>query len=165
MHSIRSDFHAILGALSNGRVRFVIIGGVALRLHGSAHVTEDVDVIYARDRENLANLVEALKPHNPRLRARDGDVPFVWDVRTLQFEQNFTLVTDIGVLDLLGEAPGVTSFDALWQRAAEMTVHGIGLKVAAIEDLLSMKRAAGREKDRNHILELEALRRETESSG
>src|SRR5688500_10249583 len=131
---------------------------------GSAHVTDDVDVCYARDRDNLIALVEALKVHNPRLRTRDGDVSFLWDVKTLSFGLNFTLVTNLGVVDLLGEVAGVGSIDDLLRNAATMEVYGIPMRVASVEDLLAMKRAAGREKDRTHILELEALQNELSRS-
>ena len=79
--------------------------------------------------------------------------------RSLKSSLNFTLVTDIGALDILGEPSGVISFDELWERSANMEVHGLPVHVASLDDLIAMKRAAGRIKDQGHLLELEALRK------
>jgi predicted nucleotidyltransferase len=73
-------------------------------------------------------------------------------------------LTDLGPLDLLGKAAGVTSFDGLWQRSIIMNVYGVTVHVASLDDLIAMKRAAGRPKDQNHILELEALRKLTQEA-
>lgn len=62
------DFPNILAALEAAQVRFVLIGGLAMVAHGSAHITVDIDICYARDRDNLAAIVAALKPSNPHLR-------------------------------------------------------------------------------------------------
>jgi hypothetical protein len=153
------DFQQILAAFAEQNVRVVMIGGVAMRLHGSAHITDDVDFCYARDRANLDALARALAPHHPKLRGAPDDLPFIWDTRTLQGLLNITLKTDIGIVDMLGEAAGVDSFEGLWNRSVLMEAHGLPVRVASIDDLIAMKRAANRVKDRNHILELEALRR------
>ena len=128
-----------------------------MRLHGSNHVTDDIDFCYARDLGNLQAVVDALAPYNPRLAGVDEELPFLWDARTLRSGQNFTLDTDIGAVDLLGEAAGVTSFEELWDRSQEMDLEGVPVRVASIPDILAMKRAAGRDKDQRHILELEDL--------
>ena len=153
------DFQQILKALAEQNVRVVMIGGVAMRLHGSAHITDDVDFCYARDRANLDALARALAPHHPKLRGAPDDLPFIWDARTLQGVLNITLKTDIGSVDLLGEAAGVDSFEGLWDRSVLMEAHGLPIHVASLDDLIAMKRAANRLKDQSHLLELEALRR------
>lgn len=147
----------IIETLNSGQVRYVIIGGVAMRLHGSAHITDDVDVCYGRDAANLQALADALAPYHPSLRGAPAGLPFVLDVRSLKASLSFTLETDIGALDILGEPSGVSSFDGLWERAVIMEVHGLPVHVASIGDLISMKQAAGRIKDQGHILELKAL--------
>lgn len=156
------NFQEILEAFRQHNVRAVLIGGVAMRLHGSAHITDDVDFCYGRDADNLAALVAALAPSRPKLRGSPEGLPFFWDVRTLKNVLNLTLTTDIGILDLLGEAPGVTSFDELWTRSVEMEAHGIPIRVASLDDLIAMKRAANRPKDQAHLMELLALKRLTE---
>ncbi|MBC8142084.1 MAG: hypothetical protein H7Y38_11665 [Armatimonadetes bacterium] len=80
-------------------------------------------------------------------------------MQTFKNTLNLTLLTDLGGINLLGEPAGVDSFDGLWERSMAMSVEGMMVNVASIEDLLSMKRAANRQKDQNHILELEALKK------
>jgi predicted nucleotidyltransferase len=152
------DIEHLIATLSSANVRYVLIGGAAMRAHGSAHVTDDVDVAYARDADNLTALVTALSPLHPRLRGVPEELRFLWDERTLKMGQNFTLVTDAGSLDLLGEPAGVGPFEELWGRAVVMELFGESVRVASIEDLIAMKKAAGRTKDKNHILELEQIR-------
>ncbi len=62
------DFERALITLDNAQVRFVIVGGLAITIHGSAYVTFDLDFCSARDAENLSHLSRALHPLNPRLR-------------------------------------------------------------------------------------------------
>lgn len=152
------DYRDNLSALVRQSVRFVVIGGVAMALYGSDHNTSDLDFCYARDPANLEKLVAALAPLHPSLRGAPEGLPFRWDSRTLRNGLNFTLSTDYGSLDLIGEPTGVDSFDGLWNRATVFDLRGLIVRVASIDDLIVMKQAAGRPKDLNHILELKALR-------
>jgi hypothetical protein len=152
------DFRSVLAALHARQVRFVLIGGLALIAYGSESFTRDLDLCYARDAGNLTALAGALAPLHPRLRGAPEGLPFVLDVRTLRSGANFTLVTDAGAVDLLGDAAGVGSFDRLWERSKEVELFGVPVRVASIDDLIAMKRAAGRPKDQPHLLELERLR-------
>jgi predicted nucleotidyltransferase len=152
------DFHNVLAALSARQVRFVLIGGLALISHGSETFTRDLDLCYAREAKNLTALAEALAPLHPRLRGAPEGLPFVLDARTLRSGANFTLVTDAGDVDLLGDVEGARSFDALWERSIETELFGVRVHVASLDDLIAMKRAAGRAKDQPHLLELERLR-------
>ena len=101
-----TDFAGIIRCLSDAQVDFILIGGVAATVHGSARLTQDVDVVYARTAENIARLVEALKPRNPYLRGAPLGLPFQWDAVTISNGLNFTLTTTFGDLDLLGEIVG-----------------------------------------------------------
>lgn len=96
-------FRDLLATLTNADVRFVVIGGVALVLRGSVRLTVDLDICYARDGDNLQRLADALAPHHPRLRGAPPELPFLWDAQTLRSGLNFTLKTDLGDLDVLGE--------------------------------------------------------------
>ena len=153
------EFREVISALVAQNVRFVIIGGVAMRLQGGMHITDDIDVCYARDNENFITLAKALAPYHARLRGVPEDLPFILDARTLKSGLNFTLRTDLGDLDILGEAAGVDTFEGLWERASIMDIHGMTVRVASLDDLIAMKRAANRPKDQRHLLELEALRK------
>lgn len=153
------SFRSPVVALHQSNVRYVLIGGFAMRAHGAAHQTDDLGRCYSRDTQNLEALAGALAPLHPRLRGAPEGLPFVLDARTLRSGANFTLVTDAGDVDLLGDAVGVESFEALRERSIEMEFFGVRVRVASLEDLIAMKRAAGRAKDQPHLLELERLRR------
>jgi len=140
-------------------VRFVVIGGVAMSLHGSAYVTLDIDLCYARDMNNLEAVAASLANHQPRLRGVPDELPFLWDAKTLRSGLNFTLRTSLCDVDILGEVPGVDSFDGLWARSVEMDIDGLRIRVASLDDLIAMKRAANRPKDQAHLYELLALKK------
>lgn len=149
---------ALLTALVREDVRFVVVGGVAMRLHGSAAFTQGLDVFYSRDRDNLVSLVRALRDLEPRLRDAPRDLPFPWELRTLEAGLNFALDTEAGPLELLGELSGVDSFRDLSSRAVHLRLRDVYVPVASLPDLIVMKTAAGRPKDHAHLRELEALR-------
>lgn len=148
------DFRAAILELVEGNVRFVLIGGLAMIARGASHITFDVDVSYERNTENLIALVKVLKNCHARLRNVPADLPFLLNVKTFKNVQNLTLTTDVGDLDLLAEPAGVDSFKDLWDRATEIEIFGFMVRVASLEDLIAMKRAAGRPKDQQHLLEL-----------
>jgi hypothetical protein len=152
----------ILQVLDQHRVKFVVIGGIAGRLWGSTTVTNDLDICYARDRENLEALAGALKELKVRLRGADRDLPFITDARTLKMGDSFTFITIAGNLDCLGTPAGSGGYEALARTATKMDVGGVTVLVASLEDLIRMKRAAGRPKDLIEIEVLAAVREEIE---
>ena len=160
--SERFDYLDALETLTKHRVRFVVIGGIAGRLRGSTTVTEDVDVCYARDDENLERMAAALKEVNARLRGAPPDVPFILDADTLKMGDHFTFATDVGSVDVLGHPSGIPGgYEELERAADEMDLGGgLIVKVASIDDLIRMKRAAGRPKDLIEVEVLGALRDE-----
>ncbi|MDT4967142.1 MAG: hypothetical protein QOJ64_1879 [Acidobacteriota bacterium] len=139
-------------------VEFVIVGGVAMTLHGSSSVTFDLDVCYARSNENLQRLVTALAQHQPRPRGLPEELPFVWEISTLRNGMNFTLSTDLGDLDLLGEVKGVGNYEEAREASVTMQLYGFECRVFTLDALIASKRAAGRPKDLLVLPELEALR-------
>jgi predicted nucleotidyltransferase len=145
---------AALRALSDAGVDFVLIGGVAARLHGSPSLTRDIDVCHARDQANLERLSTALGALHARLRGVDDDVPFLLDARTLATGANFTFITDAGDVDVLALPSGVDGYDELVRNAKEVDVGGFTVKLCDLDDLITMKRAAARPKD---LIELEVL--------
>lgn len=138
----------------------MLIGGVAARLHGSPSLTRDVDVCYSRDRANLERLAGVLSSVHARLRGVDDDVPFLLDARTLLAGANFTFTTDLGDLDLLAAPAGVTGYDELVRSAELVDLGDVAVFVATLDDLIRMKTAAGRAKDRAEVEILAALRDE-----
>ena len=141
-------------------VRFVLIGGYAGALRGSPVITGDVDVCYARDDENLERLADALRSLHARLRGAPADVPFQLDARTLRAGDHFTFSTSAGPLDILGTPSGTRGFTDLDADATDEVVDGLTIRVASIEDLIRMKRASGRAKDRIALEWLSAVRDE-----
>jgi hypothetical protein len=148
------DPFAALRTLIDGRVRFIVIGGIAGRLWGSPTVTNDLDICYARDALNMRRLAAVLSQLHARLRGVDPDVKFEIDERALAMGDQFTLVTDAGNLDVMATPAGTTGFDQLMRTAVKLDLEGLPVYVASLEDLIDMKRAAGRLKDR---IELEVL--------
>jgi hypothetical protein len=153
------DAAAILRRLVERGVDFVVIGGIAAVLHGSARNTFDLDVCFATDPANLEALGEVLVALGARLKGVEDEVPFVPDAMTLTRVEVLTMVTRFGELDVLARPAGAARYDALRRRAERFELGGFSVLVASIEDLISMKQAAARDKDLADIRELEAIRR------
>jgi len=152
-----TDFAALLRTLDGAGIRFIVVGGAAATAHGSARLTQDLDVVYDRARENVERLVSALAPYHPYPRGAPPGLPFQWDATTISRGLNFTLTTDLGDLDLLGEIVGGGGFDDLLPHAVELTVFGLRIQCLGLQRLIDVKRAAGRPKDFEALAELEAL--------
>lgn len=142
----------------------MIIGGFAATAHGSAHVTVDLDVVYGRSAPNMERLAEALSPLRPYLRGAPPGLPFQFDLETIRRGLNFTLVTTAGDLDVLGEATGGGTYEALLPRSSVRSLFGVECRIVDLETLIHLKRAAGRPKDLERIAELEALAEERDRS-
>ena len=155
-----TDFKALLRALSEGGVEFILIGGAAATVHGSSRLTRDVDVVYRRTRENMARLVAALTPYQPYLRGAPPGLPFRWDVPTVERGLNFTLVTQLGDLDVLGEIVGGGGYDALLPSTSVINAFDVQCRCLNLDRLIEVKRAAGRPKDLEALAELEAIQEE-----
>lgn len=147
----------LLAALADARVSFILIGGVAARAHGSARVTQDVEVCYARNAENLDRIVRVLAPFKPYLRGAPRGLPFEWSATMLRAGLNFTLTTTVGDIDLLGEITGGGRFEDLEPHAIKVTIFRRETLLLDLPWLIQVKRAAGRPKDLEIIAELEAL--------
>lgn len=152
----------ILSVLSAHGVDFVVIGGIAVQTHGYIRSTHDLDIVVRARTLNLTRLSEALAELEAEPR---GDTRInVNDPHQLRAAPLVAVTTRAGPLDMvnfdhLAGAPA--SYDAL--RDAALTVHlrGFAVAVAALRDLIRMKRAAGREHD---LADIEALTRKPEST-
>lgn len=153
---------AALTTLHRHGVRFVLIGGVAGVAHGSPSVTTDLDVCHDRHVENLERVAAALQEMRARLRGVDEDVPFVLDAETLRAGDHFTFTTAYGDLDCLATPAGTAGYDDLARTAVHVDFDGFTVLVASLDDLIAMKRATGRPKDRAEVEILGALRDEIE---
>ena len=157
------DLLGLLRVLAAGDVAFIVIGGVAANVHGALRTTLDLDVVYARDAGNIARLVAALAPYRPYLRGAPEGLPFQFDEATVERGLNFTLTTTLGDLDLLGEVIGGGRFEQLKAHGEAIPLEGLDCLVVSLPMLITLKRAAGRGKDREALAELEALLEERDS--
>jgi predicted nucleotidyltransferase len=159
------DPPTIVKQLKDHGVEFVVIGGMAMIAHGSAYLTKDIDLCYHRTPSNLAALVAALAPLHPYLRGAPLGLPFRFDVPTLQAGLNFTLTTDCGDLDLLGEISGVGAYPQAVLQSQEKLMFGLPVRILSIDGLIAAKKAAGRGKDQQHVRELIELKKLLEAGG
>jgi predicted nucleotidyltransferase len=143
----------LLEALDRHGVDFVVIGGLAGLAQGSSYPTYDLDVAYARDPGNLRRLAKALEEIGVTLRGAPEDLPFVLDEQTLANGANFTFATAYGSFDILGDVAGIKSYEQLRSNAKFEEIAGVDVRVASLDDLIAMKRAANRVKDQLMVLE------------
>jgi hypothetical protein len=143
----------LLQALERNGVDFVVVGGLAGLAHGSAYPTYDLDVAYSRDPVNLQRLADALEEIGVSLRGAPADLPFQLDAQSLANGANFTFETAFGSFDVLGDVAGIKSYEELRLRSAEERIAGVNVRVASLDHLIAMKRAANRVKDQLMALE------------
>ena len=149
----------LLRRLSDGGVQYVIVGGVAAIVHGSARITEDLDVFAPLDHPNVVAIIKSLAGTRPRWRHRP-DLPVITpDNPQLEGLKNLYLVCDLGQMDVLGEMPEAGTYAEVARRAVEVDFRGILCRVVDLDTLITVKRTVGREKDRRALPELELLRR------
>jgi len=154
------EFDGLLAALSAHEVAFIVVGGAAAIAHGSVRLTQDLDIVYDRSAANLDRLVAALASYKPYLRGVPEGLPFRWDRETLARGLNFTLITSLGAIDLLGEISGGGGYNDLLPEAIELQVFQARCLCLSLDQLIRTKRACGRPKDLEAVAELEAIREE-----
>jgi hypothetical protein len=155
---IAFDPERIIRLLLRHKVDFVLVGGFAATLHGSTTVTSDLDICYSREAANLERLAAALRELDVRLRGAPDDLPFKLDARSLRNGLNFTFRTVHGNFDCLGDPGGGVDYASLSANADSLDIDGININVASLDDLIRMKRAAGRSKDLIEVENLSKLR-------
>ena len=150
----------LLEALQRHRVNFIVVGAAAAITQGSPVPTYDLDVTPARDQQNIERLVDALIELDAKLRTATEPVRFPVDAKMLSQGEAWTLETSSGPLDLVFVPAGTQGYDDL-RRDALLVDLGTGtpVLVASLRDVIRMKEASNREKDR---MQLPALRRTLE---
>lgn len=155
--NVPTQFERLISILSQAQVEYVLIGGFAAIVQGSAYATYDVDICYRRTGDNIHRLSNALAPIHPYLRGAPRGLPFRFDAPTIQAGLNFTFTTDQGDLDLLGEVSGLGNFDQVKAASETMELYGFSVSVLTVEGLIRSKKAAGRRKDLLLLGDLENL--------
>lgn len=161
----RLDAGKLLRTLRAADVRFVLIGGLAAQVHGSPSLTLDVDICFDLDRSNLDRMARCLADLAAYRRDMPPGVQSPLDERALRAGDVFTLRTRHGDLDLLAHPDPGLDYASLERHAITAEVLGVEVKVASLDDLMAMKRAAGRPKDRIELEILGALREEIDRRG
>lgn len=146
-----------LRVLYDAGVEFVLIGGAAMGLQGSAHLTKDMDFCYERSKRNMERLASALKTYHPALRGVPSGLPFRFDAETISRGLNFALSTDLGDIDFFGEVSGLGGFASVKAASEVMKIGAIEVHVLSLAGLIKSKSAAGRPRDLYVLPELKAL--------
>jgi predicted nucleotidyltransferase len=156
-------FCAVLAAQG---VEFIVVGGQAEALMGSARVTYDVDLCYRRTQENLERLAAALGTLKLTLRGAPPDLKFRLDAAALALGQNYTFEVDGEyALAFLGYLEPIGTYDDLLPHSETVTIGGRPTRVIGVDDLIRIKRYLGRPKDRESLLQLEAIKRLRQEEG
>jgi len=149
------DLSGLIGALARSRIRFVVIGGVAVAAHGYIRATQDLDIVPDPDRANLDELGNVLITLDARLSA-DRDRGIDPELRqALYARRNLTLTTALGDLDVVQQLNGVPPWSELATEAKETSIGGSPLLVCSRRHLIAMKRARASLQDQADIAALE----------
>jgi hypothetical protein len=143
--------------LTNAGVRFVVVGGVAAGINGSARATFDLDICYDPAPENAEKLARVLADWHAYLRGVEPGLPFIMDAKAFRITPVMTLTTDMGPLDVMDRVAGVGDFDKVFANSFDVAEPGFTFRALTLASLIDAKRAAGRRKDRDQLPELEAL--------
>lgn len=148
----------LLRRLKQREVEFVIVGGVAGVVHGSRIVTRDLDICAPLTGDNLTLILAALSGLAPRFRMTADKRPMSGDAAEYVGYRNLYLLTDWGQLDILSEIAGLGGYDEVSRHTIAVDLGGISCRVLDLDSLIVSKKALNLPKDRQAILELEAIR-------
>jgi hypothetical protein len=147
----------LLQRLADSRVDFVIVGGFAGVLHGSALVTRDLDICAVLTPENIERLRETLKDINPRHRMTSQRLSFLKVPEPGISVDNLYLQTDWGIVDILSSITGLGGFDSIVANSETIEIAGRKCRLISLPDLVRAKESMGREKDILAAKELRAI--------
>ena len=158
----------LLNVLAQHRVRFVVIGGYAVAAHGYVRATKDIDICPEPTEENLGRLADALAELKAEPTGLDDfsneEFDLKPDLEGLRYGGNWTLRTKYGRLDVMQHIAGLGDDGGGWAQLARRAIVrdflGHECLFCSYEDLLAMKRGAGRPQDEVDIKSLEAARGE-----
>ncbi len=162
----QSPLERFCALLAEHGVEFIVVGGQAEALMGSARVTYDVDLCYRRTPENLKRLAAALCTLRLTLRGAPPDLKFRLDAQALALGQNYTFEVDGEYpLDFLGYLEPIGTYEDLLPHVESVSIGERPTQVIGLDDLIRIKRHINRPKDRESLLQLEAIKRLREQEG
>ena len=147
----------LLELLYDAQIEFVIIGGVAVVIHGSTLVTKDLDVCLRFDERNLKKLAEVLGPLHARHRLTAQKLPLEITDKNWDMFKNIYVETDFGILDCLGDVPGVGGYDEAIKNSVLTELPFGKCPVLSVEALIKAKESAGRPRDIAAIQQLRLI--------
>lgn len=161
------DLARLVEVLDRHGVDYLVVGGVAARAHGATRATQDLDCLVRRSKDNLAKMAAVLVELHAHLRVGGlsdeemAALPVRIDAETLARSEISTWRTDAGDMDILSDIPSVAgplrTYQDLLPRSVRLQADGVALMVASLEDVISSKTKANRDKDRAALPELKAL--------
>ena len=143
--------------LTDAGIRFVVIGGFAAAAHGSARLTDDLDICYDATPDNVAKLARLLSEWHAYPRGIEAGLPFIMDAQTLRQAPIQTLTSSQGLLDVMDVVKGIGDYAKCVASSEETSVGEVRFRLLTLPALIRAKRAAGRPKDLDHLVELEAI--------
>lgn len=162
----QSPLERFCAVLAEHGVEFIVVGGQAEALMGGARVTYDVDLCYRRTPDNLERLATALGTLNLTLRGAPPELKFRLDAQALALGQNYTFEVDgEWPLDFFGYLEPLGTYEDLLPHVETLSIGGRPTQVIGLDDLIRIKRYLGRPKDRESLLQLEAIKRLREQEG
>lgn len=158
------NLQALLKLLIHSPVDFVLVGGFAAVLHGCNQSTRDIDICLLHSPEQFQLLQRHLQSIHPRHRTEKSKPPFAFEAGDLSKKQDFHLVTDLGVLDVIGSVKGAGDYYDILKNSGEIEIYGGKCRLISLDDLIKSKKALGRHRDLVTVMELEAIKEEKAKS-
>lgn len=155
----------LLKRLLEARVEFVLIGGVAAIVHGSAAFTLDLDISAPLSEENCGRLLLALSGLHPRFALAANKRAVTEDAAGLSRYKNLYFGTDLGRLDVLASVEPIGDYAAVASNAIDAEAFGRRCRVLSLDDLITVKAHVARPKDKLVELELRAIREKLKAGG
>ena len=151
-------FEEIITALVAAKVRFVVIGGVAATIQGSARFTNDIDICYGTADDNIERLAALFVQWKAYLRGVKRGLPFIMDAKAFRITPVMTLTTEVGDIDVVDRVPGVGNYVAALKQSEIVEIGNVEFRSLTLDALIASKRAVRRPKDVEQLIELEAIR-------
>jgi hypothetical protein len=156
---VSEDFVNLLERLVHEGVDFVIVGGFAGVVHGCTYVTQDIDVCCDFTPANLLALQQAISDLEPVHRMTPRRKKLALTEQACKHLKNLYLDTTMGQLDCLSFINGLGDFDQVKQSSELVEVEGIKMRVLSLDALIEAKKAMKRLRDRDALLQLEAIKK------